>query len=89
MTAHLKIRDLELIVALHEEGTLTRAAKRVGLTEPAFSKRLQVVEQEVQARLFERSHVHAYHRAVYEAREAKRGEHHKLRIGASPYLPPH
>ena len=32
--------------------------------------------------------IHAYHRAVYEAQEAKRGEHHKLRIGASPYLPP-
>jgi DNA-binding transcriptional LysR family regulator len=106
MTAQLKIRDLELIVALHEEGTLTRAAKRVGITEPAFSKRLQLVEKEVQARLFERSHagasatasgrsfvthaeesVHAYHRAIYEAREAKRGEHQKLRIGASPYLP--
>ena len=42
MTAQLKIRDLELIVALHEEGTLTRAAKRVGITEPAFSKRLQL-----------------------------------------------
>ena len=107
MTAHLRIRDLELIVALHEEGTLTRAARRVRVSEPAFSKRLQLVEHEVQAQLFERGHsgahatasgrcfvtyatesVHAYHRAVYEAREAKRGEHQKLRIGASPYLPP-
>jgi DNA-binding transcriptional LysR family regulator len=106
MTAHLKIRDLELIVALHEEGTLTQAAKRVGVTEPALSKRLLLIERHVQARLFDRGHdgatitgagrhfvehilesIHCYHRAIHEAREAKRGEHHKLRIGASPYLP--
>ena len=106
MTAHLKIRDLELIVALHEEGTLTQAAKRVGVTEPALSKRLLLIERQVQARLFDRGHegatitgagrhfvehiqesIHSYHRAVHEAQEAKRGEHHKLRIGASAYLP--
>jgi DNA-binding transcriptional LysR family regulator len=106
MTAHLKIRDLELIVALHEEGTLTQAAKRVGVTEPALSKRLLLIERHVQARLFDRGHdgatitgagrhfvehilesIHCYHRAIHEAREAKRGEHDKLRIGASPYLP--
>ncbi len=107
MAIRLKIRDLELIVALHEEGTLTRAARRVGLTEPALSKRLQLVEREVQARLFDRDHggaavtdpgrcfvehaaqsLQAYHRAIHEAREAKRGERHTLRIGVSAYLPP-
>ena len=107
MTAHLKIRDLELIVALHEEGTLTQAAKRVGVTEPALSKRLLLIERQVQARLFDRGHegatitgagrhfvehiqesIHSYHRAVHEAREAKRGERHKLRIGASAFLQP-
>jgi len=107
MTANLKIRDLELVVALHEEGNVTQAAKRVGISEPALSKRLRLVERKVDARLFERSHdgaratdsgrnfvahaadsIHAFHRAVHEAREAKHGERHKLRIGVSTYLPP-
>jgi LysR family hca operon transcriptional activator len=106
MTDHLKIRDLELVVALHEEGNLTKAAKRVGITEPALSKRLGLIEQIVQAQLFIRKYggatitaagrafvehirlsIHSCHRAVHEAREAKRGERHKLRIGTSPYLP--
>jgi DNA-binding transcriptional LysR family regulator len=56
MTANLKIRDLELVVALHEEGNVTQAAKRVGISEPALSKRLRLVERKVAARLFERSH---------------------------------
>jgi DNA-binding transcriptional LysR family regulator len=85
---------------------LTQAAKRVGVTEPALSKRLLLIERQVQARLFDRGHdgatitgagrhfvehiqesIHCYHRAIHEAREAKRGERHKLRIGASAYLP--
>jgi len=106
LTSRLKIRDLELIVALHEEGTFTQAAKRVGVTEPALSKRLLLIERMVQARLFNRGHdgatitgagrhfvehiqesVYSFHRAIHEAREAKQGERHKLRIGASAYLP--
>jgi LysR family cyn operon transcriptional activator len=105
VTSHLKIRDLELVVALCEEGTFTQAAKRVGITEPALCKRLLMIEGTVQARLFERNHncvtiteagrhfvehakecIHSLHCAVHEAHEAKRGEHHKLRIGASAYL---
>jgi DNA-binding transcriptional LysR family regulator len=54
MAALLRIRDLELIVALCEEGTFTRAAKRVGITQPAACKRLDVVENAVQACLFQR-----------------------------------
>jgi hypothetical protein len=34
MLSHLKIRDLELVVALHEEGSVTQAAKRVGSKYP-------------------------------------------------------
>lgn len=106
MTAQLKIRDLELVVALHEEGTFTQAAKRIGISEPALSKRLRHVERQVRARLFDRGHdgaaitdsgrtfiahatesIHSFHRAVYEARNAKHGEPRKLRIGVSAYLP--
>jgi hypothetical protein len=33
MLSHLKIRDLELVVALHEAGSVTEAAKRVGISD--------------------------------------------------------
>jgi Bacterial regulatory helix-turn-helix protein, lysR family len=32
-----RIRDLELVVALHEEGNMTQAAKRLGMSEPALT----------------------------------------------------
>lgn len=107
MSGHIKIRDLELIVALHEEGNLTQAAKRIGISEPAFSKRLRLIERRVQMRLFARgsdgSHatesgraflerarisIQAFYQAVHEAREAKFGERHKLRIGVSADIAP-
>ena len=107
MSGHVKIRDLELIVALHEEGNLTQAAKRIGISEPAFSKRLRLIERRVQARLFARGSggsqatesgraflerarisIQTFYQAVHEAREAKFGERHKLRIGVSAYLAP-
>jgi DNA-binding transcriptional LysR family regulator len=56
MNAQLKFRDLEMVVALQEEGTFTQAARRIGVTQTALSKRLQMVEREVQVRLFERTH---------------------------------
>lgn len=51
---NFRIRDLELIVALHEAGNMTQAAKRLGISEPALSKQLQKIESWVQAPLFER-----------------------------------
>jgi DNA-binding transcriptional LysR family regulator len=54
-TAHTRIRDLELVLALHEEGNVTRAAQRVGISEPAFSKQIQKIERRIQMQLFERS----------------------------------
>jgi DNA-binding transcriptional LysR family regulator len=107
MSSHLKIRDLELVVALHEEGSVTQAAKRVGISEPAFCKRIQLVERQIKVRLFERGHdgtkttdpgltfiarilesIHSFHRGVHEAQETKRGEHSKLCIGVSAFMPP-
>ena len=49
-----RIRDLELVVALHEEGNMTQAAKRLGMSEPALSKQLKKIERRIQTRLFER-----------------------------------
>jgi molybdate transport repressor ModE-like protein len=55
MTAgHFRIRDFELIVALHEEGNMTQAAKRLGITEPALSQQLKKIEHRIQTSLFER-----------------------------------
>jgi len=55
MTAgHLRIRDFELIVALHEEGNMTQAANRLGITEPALSQQLKKIERRIQTHLFER-----------------------------------
>jgi DNA-binding transcriptional LysR family regulator len=55
MTAgQCRIRDLELVVTLHEEGNMTQAAKRLGMSEPALSKQLQKIEYRIQTHLFER-----------------------------------
>ena len=56
MLSHLKISDLQLVVALHEAGSVTEAAKRVGISEPAFCKRIQLIERQINVRLFERGH---------------------------------
>jgi DNA-binding transcriptional LysR family regulator len=56
VSAQLKIRDLELVMALHEEGNVTVAARRIGISEPALSKRLRAIEHQVQVQLFDRSH---------------------------------
>ena len=108
MSNHIKIRDLELIVALHEERNFTQAAKRVGISEPALSKRLRLIEQQVKATLFTRGSagalitasgrpfveraqvcIQSFYQGVHDAQEAKHGEHHKLRIGASAFLAPY
>jgi DNA-binding transcriptional LysR family regulator len=56
MSAQIKIRDLELLVALHEEANISAAARRMEISEPALSKRLRVIEQRIQTQLFDRSH---------------------------------
>jgi DNA-binding transcriptional LysR family regulator len=56
MTAdHIRIRDLEMIIALHETGNVTRAAERVGISEPAFSMQMRKIERRLQIKLFERA----------------------------------
>lgn len=54
-TTHIRIRDLEMVLALHEEGNFTRAAQRIGISQPAFSNQLRKIERRLQIRLFERS----------------------------------
>lgn len=56
MPSPLKIRDLEMVVALHEEGSLTQAAKRIGISEPAYSKRIHWIERCIRVNLFDKGH---------------------------------
>lgn len=53
MATRTRIVDLELVIALSEEGTLSQAASRMGMTQPALSKRLHVIERRLQVKLFE------------------------------------
>jgi DNA-binding transcriptional LysR family regulator len=108
MATKTRIDDLELVVALSEERTLSQVAKRVGKTQPAISKRLQVIERRLQLKLFETNHtgaeitdsgrffaqyaqqsVNLFHRAIHEARQARHAHLNRLRVGTSPFQPPH
>ncbi|MEX2178760.1 MAG: LysR substrate-binding domain-containing protein [Gemmatimonadaceae bacterium] len=51
----LELRHLEALVAAAEEGSLSRAAERMGLTQSGVSRRLHTLEQEVGCRLLERT----------------------------------
>jgi DNA-binding transcriptional LysR family regulator len=56
MTDPIRIRDLELIVAVYETGNLTQAAKQMNMSEPALSKQLHVIERRMRVHLFDRGH---------------------------------
>jgi DNA-binding transcriptional LysR family regulator len=93
----LRLRHLELLVALAEKGTLRGAASQLHLSQPALSKMLNEIEAGFGARLFERSHqgaqanplgAAAVHRARVILSEVARAkdEIDALRAGASAVL---
>jgi len=55
LVRRLRLRHLELLVALADAGTMRAAATRLHLSQPALSKMLGEVEAGFGARLFERS----------------------------------
>jgi DNA-binding transcriptional LysR family regulator len=56
LVRRLRLRHLEMLVALAETGTMRGAAGRLSLSQPAMSKMLGEIEAGFSARLFERSH---------------------------------
>jgi DNA-binding transcriptional LysR family regulator len=51
----LEIRHVRVLLALVEEKTVTRAARRLGIPQPALSSQLRRIERYLGQRLFERS----------------------------------
>jgi len=54
MRSRLKIRQITLLAHLDEERSVLRAAKALGMTQPAASKQLKEMEDALQVQLFER-----------------------------------
>lgn len=53
--ANLKLRHLQLLVAMDDLGSVNRVAAYLNVTQPAVSKTLAQIEGSVEARLFERT----------------------------------
>jgi molybdenum-dependent DNA-binding transcriptional regulator ModE len=50
----MKIRKVSYFLALYEEQSFTRAARRCGIAQPSLTRAIQLLEEEVGGRLFER-----------------------------------
>src|SRR4051794_10029464 len=53
--SQLESRHLDAILAIAEEGTVTRAAARLRVTQPALSRQLLEIEARLGVRLFQRT----------------------------------
>ncbi|MBW6397399.1 LysR family transcriptional regulator [Roseomonas sp. HJA6] len=49
-----ELRDLRMVLAIHEHGSLARAARVLGVAQPALTRQLASLERRVRGRLFER-----------------------------------
>ena len=53
----LRMRDMELLLAIHEHKSVTSAALQLGFTQPAASRALRDMEQLLRVHLFERDRI--------------------------------
>jgi DNA-binding transcriptional LysR family regulator len=51
----MNLRQLEHVIALAEEGAFARAARRVHLSQPALTRSIQSIEEELEVVLFDRT----------------------------------
>jgi len=54
-TMQITLRQLEIFAAICQEGTITRAARRIGLSQAATSQALAELENQLRRRLFDRN----------------------------------
>src|SRR5512139_1896262 len=50
-----EVRDLRMVRAIHEHGSLVRAARVLGIAQPALTRQLAALEARLRGPLFERS----------------------------------
>src|SRR3977135_696500 len=50
----MNVRQLACFVAVVEEGSFTRAARRIGITQPSLSQHIRALEQELDGAVLER-----------------------------------
>ena len=48
----MNIRQAQYLIAVYEEGSISGAAKRLYITQPALSQTIQMVEKDIGARIF-------------------------------------
>ena len=51
----MNVRQAQYLIAVFEEGSISGAAKRLYISQPALSQTIQMVEKELGARIFDRT----------------------------------
>src|SRR3954462_13855774 len=55
IASRVKMRDLQIVLAVAESGGIGKAASRLAISQPAVSKAISDLEYELQVRLFDRT----------------------------------